>query len=64
MTYLFGANSRKFYESYFYEMGGQKEGHEIRQTIYNLYHILNHYVLFGGGYLQQSYNMIDSILKY
>ena len=63
MTFLFGANSKKFYESYWNEMG-QKEGYEVRQIIYNLYHILNHYVLFGGGYLQQSYNMIDRILKY
>jgi len=64
MTFLFGANGKKFYESYYNEMGGQKEGFEIRQTIYNLYHILNHYVLFGGGYLQQSYNMIDKILSW
>jgi fructosamine-3-kinase len=64
MTLLFGANSKFFYDSYFNEMGGVREGHEIRTTIYNLYHILNHYVLFGGGYLQQSYNMIDRILKY
>ena len=64
MTLLFGSNSKKFYDSYFNEMDGVKKGYEIRQTIYNLYHILNHYVLFGGGYLQQSYNMIDRILKY
>jgi len=64
MTFLFGANSKQFYQSYWNEMGGQKEGYEVRQIIYNLYHILNHYVLFGGGYLQQSYNMIDRILKY
>ena len=25
---------------------------------------INHYVLFGGGYLQQSYNMIDKILSW
>lgn len=62
-TLLFGANSKKFYDSYYNEIE-VKQGFEIRQTIYNLYHILNHYVLFGGGYLTQSYSMIDRILKH
>jgi fructosamine-3-kinase len=30
-----------------------KQGHEKRRTVYNLYHILNHDVLFGGFYLNQ-----------
>lgn len=39
-------------------------GHEKRRTVYNLYHILNHDVLFGGMYLRQAQGMIDQILKY
>jgi fructosamine-3-kinase len=39
-------------------------GHEQRRTIYNLYHILNHDVLFGGGYIRQAQGMIDQILKF
>ena len=27
------------------------EGFEIRQPLYSLYHQLNHYNLFGGGYM-------------
>ena len=38
-------------------------GHEKRRTVYNLYHILNHDVLFGGGYINQARSMIDKILK-
>jgi len=62
MTGLFGANSALFYSTYEDEFP-LPEGHELRRTIYNLYHILNHYVLFGGGYLGQAKSMMDKILK-
>jgi len=39
------------------------QGHEKRKVVYNLYHILNHYVLFGGGYLSQAKGMIQQILR-
>ena len=29
------------------------EGYEKRKHLYNLYHLLNHLNLFGGGYLGQ-----------
>lgn len=32
------------------------------KVIYNLYHVLNHYVLFGGGYLAQAQSMMGTIL--
>lgn len=38
-------------------------GWERRQVVYNLYHILNHIVLFGGGYRSQAQRMIDQIMK-
>jgi protein-ribulosamine 3-kinase len=63
MTKLFGANSREFYEEY-HKQWPLPEGFEIRETIYNLYHILNHFVLFGGGYLSQAQSMMGKILKY
>jgi fructosamine-3-kinase len=31
--------------------------------IYNLYHILNHFNLFGGGYASQANGMIERILQ-
>lgn len=34
----------------------------MRHEIYNLYHVLNHYVLFGGGYASQAESMIARIL--
>jgi fructosamine-3-kinase len=30
--------------------------------LYDLYHILNHYNLFGGNYQGQANNMIDRLL--
>ncbi|MFN9608034.1 MAG: fructosamine kinase family protein, partial [Pseudanabaena sp.] len=30
---------------------------------YNLYHILNHFNLFGGGYGSQANRMIESICQ-
>ena len=39
------------------------QGHEKRRTVYNLYHILNHAVLFGGSYMSQARDMIDEILR-
>ena len=62
MTKLFGSNSQKFYDTYNNEWE-LPEGYQLRETIYNLYHILNHYVLFGGGYLWQAKGMIDKILN-
>lgn len=61
MTKLFGSNSRAFYEQYDREIV-PAPGWELRETVYNAYHILNHYCLFGGGYLQQFDNMANRIL--
>lgn len=62
MTRLFGSNSQAFYETYDQAIP-PKEGRNLRQLIYNSYHLLNHFVLFGGGYLQQAHNMFAKILK-
>lgn len=62
MSQLFGSNHPNFYKVY-NENYPVSEGFLLRKTIYNLYHILNHYVLFGGGYLNQANSMIDTIIK-
>jgi protein-ribulosamine 3-kinase len=52
MTELFGGFPREFYEAY----NGAfplPDGYERRKHLYNLYHLLNHLNLFGGGYLTQ-----------
>ena len=52
MTELFGGFPREFYEAYD-EAWPLDEGYEQRRPLYNLYHLLNHLNLFGGGYLAQ-----------
>ena len=62
MTELFGGFSSDFYAAYrnSYPLDS---GYTVRKTVYNLYHILNHYNLFGGGYLSQATGMIDRLLS-
>jgi len=37
-------------------------GYGTRKTLYNLYHVLNHYNLFGGGYSSQAEGMVHRLL--
>jgi fructosamine-3-kinase len=52
MTELFGGFPRAFYAAYD-EVFPLDPGYEQRKHLYNLYHLLNHLNLFGGGYLGQ-----------
>ena len=62
MTELFGGFPAAFYRSY-NEAFPLQPGYEQRKTLYNLYHILNHFNLFGGGYASQANRMISQILS-
>ncbi|OUL20563.1 hypothetical protein BV378_29575 [Nostoc sp. RF31YmG] len=61
MTELFGGFPAAFYQGY-NEVFPLDAGYEQRKTLYNLYHILNHFNLFGGGYGSQANRMIDQIV--
>ncbi|HED33790.1 MAG TPA: fructosamine kinase family protein [Gammaproteobacteria bacterium] len=61
MTHLFGGFSADFYAAY-NEAWPLDEGFSTRQTLYNLYHILNHLNLFGEGYLGQAVSMTEQLL--
>jgi protein-ribulosamine 3-kinase len=37
-------------------------GAQDRRPLYNLYHVLNHYNLFGGSYLVQADRIIAELL--
>lgn len=52
MTELFGGFPREFYAAY-EEAWPLDAGYAQRKPLYNLYHLLNHLNLFGGGYLEQ-----------
>ena len=62
MTELFGGFPREFYSAY-NEVWPLDEGYSTRKTLYNLYHVINHFNLFGGGYLSQADRMIGSLLS-
>jgi fructosamine-3-kinase len=62
MTHLFGGFTPEFYAAYA-EALPLPDGHSVRRELYNLYHVLNHLNLFGGGYLAQASDMIDRTLS-
>ena len=61
MTHLFGGFGREFYSAY--EAAWPLDaGSSARRDLYNLYHVLNHLNLFGGGYGAQAECMIGRLL--
>lgn len=61
MTYVFGGFTSAFYDSY-QNAYPLDEGFAVRKTFYNIYHIINHLNMFGGGYHGQSLNMLEQVL--
>lgn len=61
MTELFGGFDQDFYAAYrtHYPLNA---GYATRKILYNLYHILNHANLFGGGYVRQAEQMMQRLL--
>ena len=62
MTELFGGFGGDFYAAYD-NAWPRDSGYRTRKTLYNLYHILNHLNMFGGGYKSQAQGMMDSLLS-
>jgi len=61
MTELFGGYPADFYAAY-RAMYPLDDGYAVRKDLYNLYHILNHANLFGGGYARQAEGMMQRLL--
>ena len=62
MTELFGGFAPDFYIAY-NDACPLPAGYPLRRDIYNLYHVLNHANLFGGGYVAQAQSMVRRLLK-
>jgi protein-ribulosamine 3-kinase len=63
MTRLFGGFGAAFYRAY--EAAAPREpGAQLRGELYNLYHVLNHANLFGGGYARQARAMMERLLAH
>jgi len=61
MTELFGGFPKAFYAAY-REAAPLDAGYATRKDLYNLYHVLNHANLFGGGYAAQAERMVERLL--
>lgn len=61
MSELFGGFADTFYAAY-REVWPLPSGYEVRRSLYNLYHVLNHVSLFGGRYPLQAEQLIDRLL--
>jgi len=61
MTELFGGFPPSFHDAYRAEYPPDA-GYATRKHLYNLYHVLNHLNLFGGGYAAQAERMIGQLL--
>jgi fructosamine-3-kinase len=61
MTSLFGGFPKAFYQGY-QAAWPLSSGYQQRTVLYNLYHILNHFNLFGGSYASQAEQMMKQVL--
>jgi fructosamine-3-kinase len=62
MSELFGRFPEAFYQGY-NAVNPISPQYAQRKVFYNLYHILNHFNLFGGSYASQANRMIEQILS-
>ncbi|AXH14946.1 fructosamine kinase family protein [Malaciobacter mytili] len=63
MTQLFGGFTSDFYMSY-HQINKLSEDFDKKEIIYNLYHYLNHFNIFGDSYLSDcldGFNFIDKL---
>jgi fructosamine-3-kinase len=61
MTYVFGGFGPDFYASY-QNAFPLDDGFAVRKIFYNIYHIINHLNMFGGGYHGQAIHMLEQVL--
>ena len=62
LTYLFGGFPTSFYQAY-HEIRPKCEGFARRQKVYQLYHLLNHFNLFGNSYTQSVESCLREITR-
>lgn len=60
---MFGSPSKEFFEAYHELLPRHEMCFEERQLLYQLYHYMNHYSLFGSGYRGACTSILDRLLK-
>lgn len=61
LTELFGGFPENFYQAY-WQVCPRVAEYEVRSQLYQLYHVLNHFNLFGGLYGSRAGTMTDLLL--
>jgi fructosamine-3-kinase len=61
MAQMFGGFPAAFFSGYEQEWP-RPAGHPQRRKLYDLYHLLNHANLFGGGYWRQAQALIAELV--
>lgn len=61
MMELFGSPPAGFWSAY-REVAPLHDGYARRRPLYQLYHLLNHALLFGGGYVGQAQALVERLL--
>ena len=62
MMQLFGSPPTSFFDKY-QEFSPLPDGWQLRKSVYNLYHILNHLNIFGSSYRSHAESLMKSILR-
>ncbi len=62
MTELFGGFPPRFYSAYRDAYPIDAGGYAVRKILYQLYHVLNHFNMFGGSYAGQAEGIMQRLL--
>lgn len=60
---MFGSPSKAFFDAYHNLLPKVDGMFEDRQSLYQLYHYMNHYTLFGSSYRGSCMSILDRLLK-
>ncbi|KAK8849398.1 hypothetical protein IAR55_004730 [Kwoniella newhampshirensis] len=64
ITHMFGGFSAEFYDEYHKIHPKSQPHYDERQKLYELYHHLNHTLMFGGGYKSGALSMMKSLVSW
>ncbi|KAA1072256.1 hypothetical protein PGT21_031205 [Puccinia graminis f. sp. tritici] len=61
---MFGGRTNAFFEEYHKHRHRSEPHHEERIRLYELYHHLNHTLIFGGGYRHGAIKIMNELIKF
>jgi len=64
ISHMFSTFDDSFYKEYYATLPRSQPHHEQRMKLYELYHHLNHYLMFGGSYASGALRIMQSLLSW